>query len=202
MRTKNADTKTAIIDYIENKFFSTGTTPSVREIAEAVGISKSSVSNYLADMSKDGLLENKGCYRGVRTRLMRKVSQGIVNVPVVGRIACGTPFLAEENIETYLPLPQEVLGSGEFFILQASGKSMINAGVDDGDYVIVRRQEVAEQGQIVVALIGEEATLKRYYLDEGNKRVRLHPENDEMKDMYYKHIDVQGIAIKVLKNLV
>lgn len=202
MRTKNADTKTAIIDFIETQFFSTGTTPSVREIAEAVGISKSSVSNYLAAMSKDGLLENKGCYRGVRTRLMKKVSQGIANVPVVGHIACGTPFLAEENIETYFPFSQEMLGVGEFFILQASGKSMINAGINDGDYVLVRRQETAEQGQIVVALIGEEATLKRYYIDEQRQRIRLHPENDDMEDMYYKHIDIQGIAIKVLKDLI
>ena len=78
---------------------------------------------------------------------------------------------------------------------------MINAGIDDGDYVIVKQQEIAEQGQIVVALINDESTLKRYYLDNKKQRVRLHPENDEMEDMFFKNISIQGIAVKVIKDL-
>ena len=130
-----------------------------------------------------------------------KTRQETKQVPVVGGIACGVPILAEENIERYIPIPKDFLGNGNFFILQAQGNSMINAGIADGDYVIVRQQETAEIGQIVVALIGEEATLKRYYIDRERRKIRLHPENSRMKDMYYDSITIQGVAIKVIKDL-
>ena len=123
-------------------------------------------------------------------------------LPVVGSIACGTPLLAEENIEKYLPVPNDFLGAGKFFILRANGNSMIKAGIEDGDYVIVKQQETAEIGQIIVALINDEATLKRYYIDNEKQQVRLHPENDKMKDMYFKNVVIQGIAVKVIKDLI
>ena len=123
-------------------------------------------------------------------------------LPVVGSIACGTPLLAEENIEKYLPVPTDFLGAGKFFILRANGNSMIKAGIEDGDYVIVKQQETAETGQIIVALINDEATLKRYYIDNEKQQVRLHPENDKMKDMYFKNVIIQGIAVKVIKDLI
>ena len=173
MRTKNPEIINKIYEYIENNYYGQGITPSVREIADYVGISKSSVSNYIAEMKEKGLLESNGSWRGIKTKRMEKMHQRVAFIPVVGQIACGTPLLAEENIETYLPLPQEVLGSGNYFVLVARGNSMINAGIADGDYVIVRQQEQAEQGQIVVALIDEEATLKRYFLDEEKREVRL-----------------------------
>ncbi len=201
MRTKSTELMEDIKRCIENCYFSTGKTPSVREIAEQLGISKSSVSNYLIEMRDRGLLENSGGWRGAKTKRMGKIQQDVAYLPVVGQIACGTPFLAEENIETYLPLPKDMLGMGEYFVLVAKGESMVNARIDDGDYVIVRRQETAEPGQIVVALIGDEATLKRYYPDEENRQIRLHPENDEMEDMSFKNISVQGIAVKVIKDV-
>ena len=111
------------------------------------------------------------------------------------------PLLAEENIECYLPISNEFLGNGEFFILRANGESMIDAGICDGDYVIIRKQEDAEEGQIIVALIDDEATLKRYYLDKTKKKLRLHPENKEMKDMYFNSIVIQGVAVKVIKDI-
>ena len=122
-------------------------------------------------------------------------------LPIVGDIACGTPILAEENIESYLTISGDFLGTGNFFVLKASGSSMINAGINDGDYVVVRQQNSADEGQIVVALVDDEATLKRYYRDDKQKKIRLHPENDNMDDMYFDNIEIQGIAVKVIKDL-
>ena len=201
MRSKNSELMNNIVEFINREYFDSGRTPTMQEIATAFGISKGCVSNYIAEMHEKGMLENSGTCRGVRTKKMEKLQQAVEYLPVVGSIACGTPMLAEENIETYLPISTEFLGAGSYFILKAYGESMINAGIDDGDLVVVRQQETAEEGQIVVALIDNETTLKRYYLDEKRKRIRLHPENDGMDDMYFKSIDIQGVAIKVIKDL-
>ena len=201
MRSKNSDLMKSIVEFINKEYFDNGVTPTMQEIANAFGISKGCVSNYIAEMQEKGLLENNGSCRGIRTKMMEKIQQGVEYLPVVGSIACGTPMIAEQNIETYLPIPTDFLGAGSYFILKAYGESMINAGIDDGDMVIVRKQETAEEGQIIVALIDGETTLKRFYLDEKRKRIRLHPENDGMDDMYFKRVDIQGIAIKVIKDL-
>ncbi len=201
MRSKNSDLMNNIVEFINREYLDNGRTPTMQEIATAFGISKGCVSKYVAEMQEKGMLENNGSCRGVRTKMMEKIQQAVEYLPVVGSIACGTPMLAEQNIETYLPIPTEFLGAGSYFILRAYGESMINAGIDDGDMVIVRQQETAEEGQIIVALIDGETTLKRYYLDDKRKRVKLHPENDDMDDMYFKRVDIQGIAIKVIKDL-
>ena len=120
---------------------------------------------------------------------------------VLGSVACGVPRFAEENIEEYVRLPVSLFGSGDFYILRAVGDSMIGVGIDDGDLVLVRQQNYAEAGQIVVALVEDEATLKRYYPEPENKRVRLHPENDSMSDIYVDECLIQGVAVKVIKNL-
>jgi len=122
-------------------------------------------------------------------------------VPLVGTIACGTPMLAEQNIESYIPISKELIGQGTFFALHAKGDSMINANIGDGDFVIVRQQNYANEGDIIVALIDEEATLKRYFLDKKQQKIRLHPENDELSDMFFDNINIQGVAVKVLKDL-
>ena len=153
-------------------------------------------------MTQKGLISNKGGSRGIVTKSMQKIRQDTVEVAVVGSVACGLPLLAEENIECYLPISKEFLGSGKYFILKANGNSMINAGICDGDYVIVKQQETAEEGQIVVALIDDEATLKRFYRDDKQKKIRLHPENNRMKDMYFDNVVIQGIAVKVIKDLI
>ncbi len=201
MRSKNPELMQKIIEYINSEYSDNGRTPTLQEIANAFEISKACVSNYIAEMENRGMLENDGSCRGIRTKMMNKLQQAVEYLPVVGSIACGTPMLAEQNIETYLPIPKDFLGAGSYFILKAYGDSMVNAGIDDGDMVIVRRQETAEEGQIIVALIDSETTLKRYYLDEKRKRIRLHPENDELDDMYFKSIDIQGVAVKVIKDI-
>ena len=153
------------------------------------------------ELIKRGEIDKKGKFGDLQTKEIANTICNNNRLPIVGEIACGGPILAEENIESYVTFSKELLGSGKFFILRAKGDSMINAGINDGDLVIVRQQETAEIGQIVVALIGNEATLKRYYLDNKRKKIRLHPENDKMEDMFFDDIAIQGIAVKVLKDL-
>ena len=202
MRTKNQELMTKMINFIDSEYQKNGSAPTLREIASEFNITSACVSHYLTEMKEKGLIQSSGKSRGVKTSKMQSMLNEVSYLPVVGSIACGTPILAEENIEKYLPVPNDFLGAGKFFILRANGNSMIKAGIEDGDYVIVKQQETAEIGQIVVALINDEATLKRYYLDNGKQQVRLHPENDEMKDMYFKNIVIQGIAVKVIKDLI
>ena len=201
MRSKSLDLMIRIIDFVDKEYASKGRAPTLNEIAETLHIAKSTASVYIADMAEKGMIKSNFGSRGIITKKMMKTRQETKQVTVIGGIACGVPILAEENIERYIPIPKDFLGNGNFFILQAQGNSMINAGIADGDYVIVRQQETAEIGQIVVALIGEEATLKRYYIDRERRKIRLHPENSRMKDMYYDSITIQGVAIKVIKDL-
>lgn len=197
MRTKNPETMRRIAAFAERRFFEDGSLPSLSEIGEEVGLSKSMVSYYLADMRARGMIIGDG----VRTPAVARASSAVRRVPVVGTVACGTPILAQENIARYLTVSSDLLGDGEFFALEARGDSMIGVGVNDGDLVIVRRQDYAQDGQIVVALVGDEATLKRYFYDRSRREVRLHPENPTMEDMYFKEVAVQGVAVKVVKDL-
>lgn len=201
MRTKNLDLMEQIIKFIEKYHSINGRSPSIREIANALQISKSCAGKYLNDMVSKNLIKNNGGSRGIMTVKMAKTNSSVCNLPVVGSIACGTPLLAEENIEQYIPISKELLGAGEYFILRANGESMIDIGINDGDFVIVRKQESAEEGQIIVALIDNETTLKRYYIDRKKKKVRLHPENKDMEDMYSDSVVVQGVAVKVIKDI-
>ena len=202
MRSKSPELMNKIIEFIDERYAETGLTPSMQQIGDSLNIGKTCVWNYIKEMQSKGMISYDGCTYGIKTPSMMKLSTATTNVPLVGTVACGTPLLAEENIETYLPIPTRLLGRGKFFILKATGDSMINAGIDSGDYVIIRKQNTAEEGQIVVALVEDEATLKRYYLDQDNKRVRLHPENDDMEDMYFDNIVIQGVAVKILKDIV
>ena len=118
------------------------------------------------------------------------------------RLLVGLQFLLKKTLKNISLVPTDFLGAGKFFILRANGNSMIKAGIEDGDFVIVKQQETAEIGQIIVSLINDEATLKRYYIDNEKQQVRLHPENDRMKDMYFKNVVIQGIAVKVIKDLI
>ncbi len=202
MQIKNEKTIAEILRAINEYYRDYGESPTLESIAGMVGVSKATVSRYIAVLESRGLLERTGRYGSFKTELTKKLARNIAEYPVIGEIACGTPILAEENVECYVSLSEDVLGKGDYYILRAKGDSMINAGIEDGDIVIVRQQNTAEEGQIVVALIdGSEATLKRYYFERKLKRVRLHPENDEMEDMYFDRVDIQGVAVKVLKNL-
>lgn len=202
MRTKNENTMQEIIDFINARFFADRTVPSIQEIADEVGLNKSNVSRYLTTMEEKGMISRNGSYYGLETNSMKKVSRNLQQLPIVGDIACGTPILTEQNIESYLSISGNFLGAGNYFVLMAKGNSMINVGIEDGDYVVVRQQPSAEEGQIVVAMTEDgECTLKRYYKDKRRRKIRLHPENDDMEDMYFDNIEIQGIAVKVIKNL-
>ena len=200
MRSKDQELMRSIIDFINDYHLENYTTPTMQEIADKFNLAKSSASRYVAVMRENGMLEHTKGKSGMKTLSMNKFDN-VSLAPVVGTVACGKPLLAEENVETYLPLPTSILGKGKFFILKAHGDSMINAGINDGDYVIVRKQDSAEVGQIVVALIDDEATLKRYYLDNERQQVRLHPENDKYEDMYFDNIIIQGVAVKVIADV-
>ena len=202
MRSKNKELMTKMLNFIDSEYQKNGLAPTLREIASEFNITSACVSHYLTEMKEKGLIQSNGKSRGIKTSKIQSMINEVSYLPVVGSIACGTPLLAEENIEKYLPIPTEFLGNGKYFILRANGDSMIKANIKDGDYVIIKQQETAEVGQIIVALINDEATLKRYYLDDKRQKVRLHPENDEMQDMYFKNVIIQGIAVKVIKDLI
>ncbi len=199
MKVMNEDNFSAIIAFIDEYYNTNGKVPTLQEIADEIHLDKSNVSRNLKVMKERGLINLDG---GIKTSKMQKRTTELNYVPVVGTIACGTPILAEQNIERYIPISKELIGQGNFFALHASGNSMIKANIEDGDFVIVRQQNYANEGEIIVALIDDEATLKRYYLDRKKHKVRLHPENDDMEDMYFDNINIQGVAVKVLKDLV
>lgn len=202
MRTKNEDIIKEILDFINKTFFQDREVPSVQEIANHIGLAKSSASRYLSEMEARGLIRKSGSFYGLETKAMQKAMKNVNELAIVGRIACGTPILAEENIESYLTISGDFLGTGEFFALRAKGNSMINAGIDDGDIVVIKKQSAADEGQIVVAMVDDgDCTLKRYFIDRRKKKIRLHPENDDMEDMYYDKVEIQGIAVKIIKDI-
>jgi len=189
----------AIESFIDRYREEAGISPTLSEIADGTGIPRSTVPRYLAVMRESGVLDYSG-HRGITTRRDRAAEEGI-RVPVLGSVSCGLPKLAEENIEEYVTLPQALFGRGEMYILRASGESMIEAGIEDGDLVLIRVQSTAERGKIVVALVGDEATLKRYYPEPERRRVRLHPENESMEDIYVPSCVIQGVAVMLLRDL-
>lgn len=203
MRPKDDKRKMAVYEYVTAFINERGVCPTTTEIGEALGMAKSTVSKYMTRLKDDGLIEKYGRYQ---TTVSDKYS--FSRMPVVGSIACGEPILAIEDVEGYLPIDEGALGPGEYFGLIASGDSMINAGISDGDTVYVRKQSVPDRdGDIVVAMIpddvgdGYRATLKRFFRDEKNNCYVLHPENDELLDMVFSEVHVVGVAVRVLKNL-
>ena len=197
MRSKDRNLLAAIEKYVCDYTDQVGFSPSMQEVADCFGVSKATVHRYIAQLCEEGVIT----LSGYRSMTSAKTKTQAVRVPVLGRIACGIPKFAEENIEEYIRLPVALFGKGDFFLLRAYGDSMTEAGIDDGDLVIIRQQNWAEEGQIVVALMGDEATLKRYYPEPENKRIRLHPENSHMEDIFVDNCENQGVAVKVLKDL-
>lgn len=185
-----------IIVFINNYYERNGIPPTNREISKETELSTATVSRYINKMKEDGILEFEG-HRGVITKQVKNRSNN--SIPIVGRIACGTPTIAEEFIEDYVYLPISLIDKGKYFFLRASGDSMVNIGISSGDLVLIREQNTAQNGDIVVALIDSEVTLKRFYREEG--RIRLHPENDRMHDIYVDTCIIQGIAVKILKDI-
>lgn len=199
MRRRNVELMNRIIEFAEQYYLENSSSPSVRTIADRFGIGVSTAYRYLLEMDERGLITYDG--KRISNDRIEKLNSnsGVIRAAVVGSIACGIPNLAEENVEEYVSLPRSMFGDGEFFILRASGESMIDAGIETGDLVVIRKQACAEDGQIVVALVEDEATLKRLYREKG--KVRLHPENRAMDDIIVDDCIIQGIAVKVIKDL-
>ncbi|WP_419510036.1 transcriptional repressor LexA [Candidatus Allofournierella excrementavium] len=200
MRTQNPRLYPKIAEFIDEYRDQYNLAPSVQEVANYLGVSKATASRYLCRMREEGTVTCNG-YRSISTLESKENPRQTVKVAVLGRVSCGIPKFAEENIEEYVRLPVALFGRGDFFILRANGDSMIDAGIDDNDLVIVRQQNYADPGQIVVALVENEATLKRYYPEPRNKRIRLHPENKNLEDIYVDNCLIQGVAVKVIKDL-
>ena len=185
--------------FVENYYMKEYHSPSITEIAKAVNIARSTAHAYLVDMNEKGMLSYNG--KDIRTELIEQIKPNVTRAAILGSISCGVPNFAEENIEEYVSLPESMFGKGEFFILKAKGESMIEVGIEEGDLVVIKAQNYAEEGQIVVALVEDEATLKRFYKDKKTNRVRLHPENSKMEDIIVDNCIIQGVAVKVIKDL-
>ena len=181
MRSKSPELMSEIKKYIEDYYLQNRQSPSTTKIAEAVGIARGTAYKYLVEMAEKNMIEYDG--QEISTNVTRKYSGEQTQTPIVGSIPCGSPQYEEENIEEYVSLPTAIFGKGDFFILRASGQSMIDAGIDDGDLVVVKKQVEANDGDIVVALVDNQNTLKRYFRDDENKKIILHPENKKMKDI-------------------
>lgn len=199
MRSKNPELMNEIKEYIEGYYLQNRQSPSTTKIADAVGIARGTAYKYLVEMAKRNMIEYNG--QDISTDVTRKYNIEQTQTPIIGFVPCGSPQYEEENIEEYVSLPTAIFGKGDFFILKASGQSMIEAGIDDGDLVVVRKQIEANEGDIVVALVDNQNTLKRYYRDDENKKVILHPENKKMKDIIVEECFIQGVACNIIKSI-
>ena len=186
-----------ILEFIKKEIEQKGYTPSVREICAAVGLkSTSTVHAHLNHLEAQGLIRRDSTKPRALEVLDGSHARGR-SVPLVGQVTAGLPILAVENIEDYLTLPQSMLGQDEVFCLRVQGESMIEIGILDGDIIAVRTQDTAENGDIVVAMIEEEATLKRIFYEDH--RVRLQPENSQMSPIYADHVTVLGKLIALFR---
>ena len=188
-----------ICEYAEQYYLQNGQSPSTTKIAEAVGVSRGTAYKYLVAMNDNGMIEYDG--QDIQTPVTKKLNKDTSQTAIVGSVPCGSPQYEEENIEEYISLPTAIFGKGDFFILRASGQSMIEAGIDDGDLVVVKKQVEAKEGDIVVALVDNQNTLKRYFRDDENKKIILHPENKKMKDIIVDGCCIQGVACHIIKEL-
>ena len=204
MRIKNPEVMQAICSYVDRYYREKHTTPSTSEIAEGVGISKATSYRYLVAMNENGMLSYDG--KSIITRQISKCTSDYFSAPVVGSIRCGDPELEEENVEEYVSLPKSIFGEGKFYILHARGDSMVDAGIDSGDLVVIRTDCNAEIGDIVVALTGySESTLKVYAgIDEDTQEAILEYRNQAKypdEEIRVKQLIVQGVAKHVIKAL-
>lgn len=190
-----------ILEYIKETILNKGYPPAVREICEAVHLkSTSSVHSHLETLEEKGYIrKNPAKPRTIEIidDCFNLTRREVVNVPLIGTVAAGVPLLAEENIENYYPIPVELLPNAETFMLNVKGSSMINAGIFDGDQLIVERCSTAYDGEIIVALVDVSATVKRFYKEDGY--YRLQPENNEMDPIIVDHIKIIGKVIGLFR---
>lgn len=198
MRSKDENKIYEIKRCIESSVEDRGFSPTMQEIADKVGLSKGTVCKYLQEMTLRGIVKNEGGWRGTRTA---RSESRVLRVPLIGTVACGLPIFAEQNVEETLTFNSSLMGSGEFFALRAKGDSMVGAGIEEGDIVVIKRTRYADEGSIVVSLIGDEVTLKRIFFDKKTHKIRLHAENPAYEDMVFDEVNVQGVATRVIKEI-
>lgn len=192
-----------ILEYIKSQILERGFPPSVRDICEAVHLkSTSSVHSHLETLEKNGYIRRdptKPRAIEILDESFNFTRREMVNVPIVGRVAAGEPILAEQNVENYFPIPMEFMPNNQTFMLKVRGESMINAGIFDGDYVLVEQMKTAHNGDMVVALIEDGATVKTFYREEGV--IRLQPENDALEPIIVRDVQIMGKVIGVFRFL-
>jgi len=200
MQRPRGDNQQRILEYIKGEIQTKGYPPSVREIANAVGLkSTSTVHGHLQRLEKRGLLHRDA----MKPRAMEVVGDpnfvrnSTQAVPLVGNVQAGLPILAEENLEEYVSLPDVMLSRGKHFILHVHGNSMVEAGIYDGDYIVVKQQHEARNGEIVVALLDDSATVERFFREDG--RIRLQPENSTMKPIYVQDVTILGTVVSMFR---
>lgn len=192
-----------ILEYIKNEILNKGYPPAVREICDAVQLkSTSSVHSHLESLEKNGYIRRDP----TKPRAIEIIDDNfnltrreVVNVPILGTVAAGSPLLAVENVENYFPIPSEFMPNQESFMLVVKGDSMINIGIFDGDKVLVQQQSTAQNGDIVVALVEDSATVKRFFKENG--QYRLQPENDTLDPIIVKEVTILGKVFGVFRFL-
>lgn len=206
MRQRNPDKQKNILDFVNRHIMEKGFPPSVREICQAVGFkSTSTVHSYLKKLEEEGLIVKDA----TKPRALKVIDESgknlegyiadheIDNIPVLGKITAGSPILAVENIEDTFPIPVRYLENSTSFMLKVKGDSMINAGILDGDYILVKQQNTANNGDMVVALIEDEATVKTFYKEKGY--YRLQPENPDYQPIIVKELSILGKVIGLFR---
>ena len=192
-----------ILEYIKSELLRIGYPPAVREICEAVNLrSTSSVHAHLESLEKNGYIRRdptKPRAIEIIDDTFNLTRREMVNVPMVGRVAAGEPIFAEQNITNYFPIPMEFMPNNETFMLTVKGESMINVGIYDGDYVLVEKRQTASNGEIVVALVEDSATVKTFYKESGY--YRLQPENDDLDPIIVTECQILGKVIGVFRFL-
>ena len=190
-----------ILDFIKSEILSKGYPPAVRDICEAVHLkSTSSVHSHLETLEKNGYIRRdptKPRAIEIMDDSFNLSRREVVNVPMVGTVAAGQPILAQEHIEGYFPIPAEYMPNTDCFMLKVKGESMINAGIFDGDYIMVRQQNVASNGEMIVALVDDSATVKTFYKENGH--YRLQPENDSMDPIIVDNYKILGKVISLVR---
>lgn len=204
MRSKNPELMKEICTYVSDYYHIRRFSPSVSDIAKAVGIAKTTAYRYLVDMNERGMISYDG--HTIETPQIDKCVSGYFSAPIVGSIHCGDPETEEEHVEEYVSLPESIFGKGQFYILRASGDSMVDAGIEDGDLVVIKKQDTASVGDIVVALDEDsQNTLKTFDgIDEESGYAILKYENRRKyrnKVIRVRELVVQGVAKHVIKAL-
>ncbi|MFP3155478.1 transcriptional repressor LexA [Lachnospiraceae bacterium ZAX-1] len=198
---KISDKQREILEYIKEEILNRGYPPAVRDICEAVHLkSTSSVHSHLETLEKNGYIRRdptKPRAIEIIDDNFNLVRREVVNVPLIGKVAAGVPLFAVENIENYLPIPSEYMPNKEAFTLLVQGESMVNAGIFDGDYILVQKQSSAVNGDMVVALLDDSATVKTFYKE--NDHIRLQPENDTMAAIIVKDVTILGKVFGVFR---